>query len=52
VPPKLTIVVAVKLVPVIVTVEPVAAETGVKDAIVGAWEKSVVELKNIKMKPK
>ena len=36
VPPKLTIVAPVKLVPVIVTVAPVAAEVGVKEVMVGA----------------
>jgi hypothetical protein len=39
VPPKLTAVVPVKLVPVTVTVAPEAAEVGVKDAIVGAGMK-------------
>ena len=34
-PPKLTVVAPVKLVPVIVTVAPVAADSGVKEVMVG-----------------
>ena len=43
VPPKLTAVAPVKLVPVIVTVAPAAAELGVKEVIVGKDSENPIE---------